>query len=260
MLPAQGWLRRRRGSLRTIAVALSKGGCGKTTTAVNLAAGLARAGSRVLLVDADTQGQAAPSLAKEPDVGLAELLSGEIGLSEAVWKARERLWLIPGGQALGGSKRTIARMDEGAERVLAKALAPVAGQYDYVIIDSAPGWDTLTVNVLFYAEEVLAPVSLEPLTIRGLLDFERRLEAIQQYHPVRLSYVLPTFLDGRVKKSAELLPQLQAVYGERVCQAIRYNVRLSEAPAFGQTIFEYAPHSAGAEDYQRLTERIARDG
>jgi chromosome partitioning protein len=246
--------------LRTIAVALSKGGSAKTTTAINLAAGLAKRGSRVLLVDTDTQGQAAPSLGLEPEAGLAELLAGEIKLEQAICRAREGLWLIAGGDALGGSKRAIARMDSGAEQLLSQALAPVAGQYDYVILDSAPGWDTLTVNVLFYAEEVLAPVSLEPLTIRGLMDFERRLEAIQQYHPIRLAYVLPTFHDLRVRKSSELLQQLQAHYGERLCLPIRYNVKLSEAPAFGQTIYEYAPHSTGASDYQQLTERIARDG
>lgn len=246
--------------MRRLAIALSKGGCGKTTTAVNLAAGLARRGSRVLLVDTDTQGQTAPALGLEPQAGLAELLAGEIELEQAIHAAREGLWLIAGGQALGGSKRAIARLDAGGEQVLAQALAPLAGQYDYIILDSAPGWDTVTVNVLFYAEAVLAPVSLEPLTIRGLMDFESRLEAIQAYHPVRLAYVLPTFADGRVKKSSELLSQLERRYEGLLCQPIRYNVKLSEAPAYGQTIYEYAPHSIGADDYQRLTERIASDG
>jgi len=101
---------------------------------------------------------------------------------------------------------------------------------------------------------------LEPLTIRGLLEFEQRLSAIQKYHAIRLAYVLPTFHDLRVRKSSELLQQLQQHYGALLCEPVRYNVKLSEAPAFGKSIFEYAPHSAGAEDFQRLTERIARDG
>lgn len=246
--------------MRSLAISLSKGGTGKTTAAVNLAAGLARSGSRVLLIDTDTQGQAGLALGLEPERGLAELLAGEIALDQAIQQAREGLWIMAGGQALGGSKRAIARLDIGAERVLAEALEPLAGQYDYILLDSAPGWDTLTVNLLFYAQEVLAPVSLEPLTIRGLLEFEQRLAAIQKYHPVRLAYVLPTFHDLRVRKSSELLQQLQQHYGSLLCDPIRYNVKLSEAPAFGKSIFEYAPHSAGAEDFQRLTERIARDG
>jgi len=246
--------------VRSLAISLSKGGTGKTTAAVNLAAGLARSGSRVLLIDTDTQGQAGLALGLEPERGLAELLAGEIALPEAIQQAREGLWIMAGGQALGGSKRAIARLDIGAERVLAEALEPLAGQYDYILLDSAPGWDTLTVNVLFYAQEVLAPVSLEPLTIRGLLEFEQRLSAIQKYHAIRLAYVLPTFHDLRVRKSSELLQQLQQHYGALLCEPVRYNVKLSEAPAFGKSIFEYAPHSAGAEDFQRLTERIARDG
>jgi len=246
--------------VRSIAISLSKGGTGKTTAAVNLAAGLARRGSRVLLVDTDTQGQASLALGIEPEQGLAELLAGEIALPDAIQQARESLWIMAGGQALGGSKRAIARQDIGSERVLAEALAPLASHFDYILLDSAPGWDTLTVNVLFYAQEILAPVSLEPLTIRGLLEFEQRLSAIQRYHAIRLAYVLPTFHDLRVKKSSELLQQLSQHYGSLLCDPIRYNVRLSEAPAFGKTIFEFAPHSAGAEDFQKLTERIANDG
>ena len=180
--------------MRKIAVALSKGGCGKTTTAISLAAGLARRGARVLLVDSDTQGQIGPALGLQPEAGLAELLSGQIGPEQAILLARERLWIMGGGQALGGSKRAIARLDIGSERVLAKALAPLEGQYDYLIFDTAPGWDALSVNVLFAAEEVLAPVSLEPLTIRGLMDFQSRLEAIREYHPEAQAQLCPAYL------------------------------------------------------------------
>ena len=133
--------------------------------------------------------------------------------------------------------------------------------YDCVILDTAPGWDALTVNTLFYAEEVLAPVSLEVMSLQSLLEFSQSMAAIQQYHPqLVLRYILPTFLDRRVRKSEEILQQLSGAFGERLCQPIRYNVRLSEAPGYGQTIYEYAPHSPGAEDYRRLAERVLRDG
>ena len=247
--------------MRKIAVSLSKGGVGKTTTAVNLGAGLARMGHRVLLVDTDTQGQAGSMLGIAPGPGLAEFVSGDIPRHKAIVQARTRLWLLAGGGSLAGLKRVIAQQPYGGERTLAKALGSLDGRYDYVILDSAPGWDSLSINVLFYATEVLAPVSLEVMTLQGLVQFVQRVEAIQEFHPaIRLKYVLPTFLDRRVKKSEEILSQLQAYYGPELCQPIRYNVRLSEAPGLGKTIYEYDPGCPGAEDYQKLTERIAQDG
>jgi len=247
--------------MRKIAVALSKGGVGKTTTAVSLASGLALKGARVLLIDADTQGQAARSLGVTPNAGLAEVAAGEIPAGEAILPAREGLWLLAGGRSLASLKRTIARKDFGGERTLAEALAPLDGQYDFAILDTAPGWDALTVNTLFYVDEVLSPVSLEVMTLQSLLDFEQSVVSIQRYHPtLLLRYVLPTFLDRRVRKSDEILSQLQSYYGQQLCAPIRYNVRLSEAPGSGQTIYEYAPRSPGAEDYQQLAERILQDG
>ena len=247
--------------MRKIAIALSKGGVGKTTTAVNLAAGLARAGQRVLLVDMDTQGQVAKALGLKPAVGLAEVVMDGLPPKQAAVESREGVWLLAGGRSLAGLKRVIARKDFGGERTLAEALSTLEGRYDLVLVDTAPAWDTLAVNALFYANEVLIPVSLEVMALQGMIEFAQSLGSIQQYHPdLVLRYILPTFMDRRVKKSEEILRQIQSYYGEQVCDPIRYNVRLSEAPGHGQTIFEYAPRSAGAQDYQRLTERIVQDG
>ncbi len=247
--------------MRKIVVALLKGGVGKTTTAVNLAAGLSLAGYRVLLVDMDSQGQAGKSLGLAPPAGLAELVAGDTTLAEGIVPARDNLWLLAGGRGLAGLKRVITRKDFGGEQTVAEALSPLDGQYDYVILDTGPGWDALSVNALFYAGEVLVPVSLEVMTLQGLSEFARSVASVQQYHPeLRLRYVLPTFFDRRVRKSDEILHQLGPYYSAELCDPIRYNVRLSEAPGYGQTIFEYAPRSHGAEDYQKLTERIASDG
>ena len=246
--------------MRKIAIALSKGGVGKTTTAVNLAAGLARAGRKVLLIDLDTQGQAGRALGVSEPTGLAAVIDGQLQPDQAIVEARDSLWLMPGGRELAGIKRTIARRDYGGELTLAEALEPLDGSYDYAILDTAPSWDVLNVNALFYADEVMAPVSLEVLSLQGLVEFQRSMEAIQQYKKaLHLSYVLPTFYDRRVKKSDEILAQLQAYYGESLCQPIRYNVKLSEAPGYGQTIWEHAPGSAGAKDYEALARRILED-
>lgn len=247
--------------MKKIVVALSKGGVGKTTTAINLAAGLAKGGKRVLLVDMDTQGQVAKALGLEPSVGLAEVMAGELSPDAAVFEAREGLWLLAGGRSLAGLKRDIARMDFGGERSLAEALSTLDGRYDLVIVDTAPAWDVLMVNALFFADEVLIPVALEVMALQGLVDFAQALVPIQKYHQnLALRYVLPTFMDRRVKKSDEIHCQLVRHYADLVCEPIRYNVRLSEAPGYGQTIYEYSPTSAGAQDYMKLTERVLQDG
>ena len=110
--------------MRKIGIAVSKGGTGKTTTAVNLAAGLALAGQKVLLVDTDVQGQCSKALGVRPEAGLAEVITEEADLDQALHQARERLWLLAGGRALAGVKRLISRKDFGGERTLSEALAP----------------------------------------------------------------------------------------------------------------------------------------
>ena len=246
--------------MRKIAISLTKGGVGKTTTAVNLAAGLALAGSRVLLVDTDTQGQAGYMLGLQPRAELAGVLSKNITAEDAVVEARERLWLLAGGETLAGVKRAIEQKTAGSEEVLSKELSSLEDNYDFVILDTSPGWDVMNINVLFYADEILIPVSLEMMSIKGLVEFNRRLAVVRKYKPVALNYVVPTFLDGRVKKSEAILQKLQAHFSRQICSPIRYNVRLSEAPGHGQTIYEYAPRSAGAQDYQKLAQRIFKNG
>lgn len=246
--------------MRRIAVALTKGGVGKTTTAVNLAAGLARKGKRVLIVDSDTQNQVARSLGCQPVLGLAEFLLEEADPDQALFQARENLWLLAGGRSLSGVKMMISKKEFGGEQSLSEAMQVFDSRFDYIVMDTSPGWDTLSINVLFFATEALVPVSLEVLSLQGLADFTRSLNSIRKYHKgLELQYILPTFLDRRVKKSEEILGQLQHHYGELVCDPIRYNVKLSEAPGHGRTIFEYAPGSPGASDYEKLTGRVIED-
>jgi len=245
-------------SPRRIGVSLSKGGVGKTTTSVNLSAGLALAGFKVLLIDADTQGQAAYYLGVKPKGGLAELAGGDLPVSEAVIKARENLWLLAGGRQLAGLKRFIDRKEFGGEQTISEAVTPFEHNFDYVVVDTSPGWDPLTVSVLFYVNELLIPVSLEVMAIQGFGEFLKSIAAIQKYRKeVQLKYILPTFQDMRVKKTGAVLDKFHSLYGDMICKPIRYNVTLSENPAHGQSIFEMAPDSKGAEDYRDLVRKVA---
>ena len=246
--------------VRTIGVTLSKGGVGKTTTAVNLSAGLALCGFKVLLVDTDTQNQDSYMLGIKPKRGLTEYLLEEIDADEAVVPARENLWLLAGGKSLGGVKRLIDRKNFGGELTLAEAMTPIESRYDYIIVDTSPGWDPLTVNVLFYVREILAPVALEVMALQGLIEFFKSLASIQKYRShVSLKYILPTFLDKRIASPGAILQKLKDLYGDYLCRPIRYHAGFADAPAFGQTIFEYAPGSAGTDDYRDLVRKVAGD-
>lgn len=243
--------------MRQIAIAQSKGGVGKTTTAVHLAAGLAAEGATVLLVDTDTQGQCSRALGLSPSAGLAELIAGQATPAEALTEARERLYLLAGSQGLGGVQREIARRDYGSERVLSEALEPYSGRADYVIIDTGPGWDALLVNVLFYAQELISPILLEGLAVSGLGAFLQRVDDIQRHRPeLQRPLILPTALDKRTSQSGEILSQLEQAFPQQLLSPIPYSVRLSEAAARGRLIWEYSPSSPGAAAYSALVERI----
>ncbi|MCG8684714.1 MAG: AAA family ATPase [Desulfobacterales bacterium] len=245
---------------RKICITLSKGGVGKTTTSVNLGAGLALAGNKVLLVDTDTQGQSSYILGKRPTAGLTELLTKELPAEDCLVEARKNLWILSGGKSLAGVKRIIDRKSFGAEYTLSEALKPLDRQFDYILIDTSPGWDQLIVNVLFYAREVLVPVALEVMPLHGLSEFIKSLGAIQKYrNEIQLKYIVPTFLDMRIKGPQNLYDQLQKLYPQHLCTPIRYNESLAEAPSFGKTIFEFAPGSNASEDYRALVKKVTED-
>ena len=246
---------------RKICVTLSKGGVGKTTTAVNLSAGLALAGHKVLLVDTDTQGQSAYNLGKKPRAGLTELLTKELSPEECIIRARKNLWLLSGGKSLAGVKRIIDRKSFGAEWTLSEAMKELDHRYDFIIIDTAPGWDQLIVNVLFYATEVLVPVALEVMPLQGLSEFMKSLGSIQKYRKeITLKYIVPTFMDTRIKGPAAIHSQLKKLYSEYMCTPIRYSESLSEAPSYGKSIFEFAPGCTAAADYKELVRTVTQDG
>jgi chromosome partitioning protein len=245
---------------RKICVTLSKGGVGKTTTSVNLSSGLALAGYKVLLVDTDTQGQSSYILGKKPRAGLTELLTKELAPEECIIRARKNLWLLAGGKSLAGVKRIIDKKSFGAEWALSTAMKELDSRYDFIIIDTAPGWDQLIVNVLFYATEVLVPVALEVMPLQGLAEFMKSLGSIQKYRKeIVLKYIVPTFMDTRIKGPETIFSQLEKLYPEYMCTPIRYSESLSEAPSYGKSIFEFAPGSTAAADYKDLVRKVTLD-
>lgn len=254
--------------MRKIAVAMAKGGVGKTTTAVNLAYGLARRGASVVMVDCDTQSQAADFLGVKPGYGLYEFVTGEdakgnpVSKSQALYRARENLWLLAGGMPLVELKHRLGEQPRGNRHaVLAKSLVPKDDSVDYLIFDCAPGWDILSVNVLMAASEVLCPVSTQGPALSGLRTFFNYLLSAQALNPdLRLKYVLPTMFDRRTRHSPVVLEQLKKHFSRQLCLPISYNTSLSEAALAGRTIFEYRSKSSGAEGYEALIRRVIEDG
>ena len=187
------------------------------------------------------------------------MLNDEISPIEAAFQARPHLYILSGGKSLSGAKRAIGRKDFGAEKTLSEALTPIQGEFDFVLIDTSPAWDALTINALFYCTELLIPISLEALSLNSLAEFNKRVGEVQKFNPgLNKTHLLPTFADGRVKKSKEVLEILEKHHKSDLYHSIRYCSKLSECNAFGQTIFEYAPKSTGARDYERAVERILK--
>lgn len=254
--------------MRKIAVAMAKGGVGKTTTAVNLAHGLAESGKRVLLVDCDTQGQAAKFLGQKPEFGLYEFVTEHqkdgraVSRNQTLHQARDNLWLLNGGIQLVELKNWLGEQPrEVRQTVLAQKLVPRQGALDYLIFDCAPGWDVLSVNILMAVTEVLCPVALQGPSFEGLKTFFRYLQSVQKLNPdLRLKYILPTMLDRRTRHSYEMFDLLQRHFKRQICEPIHYSVRLSEAPFHGRTIFEYRARIQSALDYKNLVRRILNNG
>ncbi len=243
--------------MRKIAIANRKGGVGKTTTAVNVSAGLALAGNKVLLIDTDTQGHCSRLLGVNPEKGLAELIDGTVTPSEALIEAREGLFLLAGSRLLAGISRLIVKTEiHKATKVLSNVLKPFDGKFDYVLLDTSPGFNELSVNVFFYADEILIPVSMEVLAIDGFKDFMREMNELSEYSNIEIRYITPTFVDGRVKKTEDVLEHLQKHFPDKLTPLIHYSTKLSESPAWGKTIYEFAGRERASKDYAKLTGAI----
>ena len=246
---------------RRIAILNQKGGTGKTTTAVNLAAGLAERENEVLLIDTDAQGNVGVSLGVAGERSLYHVLVEGAEPAEVAVPVRKHLDVITSDATLAAAEIWLARQPvEARSRVLTKRLnmMAISRRYDYVIIDCGPSLNLLNQNALSYADEVIIPVTCDYLALVGVKQVLRTIKDVERHlgHAVRISAVLPTFYDGRTRLAREVLETLQGHFKHKCLEPIRLNTRLAEAPSHKKTIFEYAPISHGAADYNRVCDWV----
>lgn len=241
---------------RVIAITNFKGGIGKTTTTVNVAAGFALKGAKVLIVDADVQSNVRISFGiEEPRVNLYDVLIRNKKVVECVVPARPTIDLLASSDDLIAAQSEISRRADWA-RVLETALRPVVRNYDFVFIDCSASMNVLNLNALMAASDILVPTALEHLALQGLQQLTRNITKLKGTMG-SMRMIIPTMFDGRNRQSHHLLAALRENYGALVADPIRINVRLSEAPSHGQTIYEYDPRSNGAADYAALVEKLS---
>lgn len=241
--------------MRTYTISNHKGGVGKTTSTVNLGAGMARAGKRVLLIDADPQANLTQSLGAEPVQGLYRILKGEEARPQQVY---DGLDLIPADLDLAGAEIELAA-ETGREFILKQAIAQL--HYEVVLIDAPPSLGLLTVNALTASDRVLIPIQAEYLAVQGLARLLEVIEKIRQrLNPaLEVAGVFLTQYDGRRILNRDIADSIQQHLPDKLLATrIRNNVALAEAPARGQDIYTYQPNSNGAIDYTNLTEEILK--
>lgn len=244
-----------------IAFCNQKGGVGKTTSALNIAAGLTMLKRKVLVIDFDPQAHLTYSLgldAHELTNNIYHVMKGEISLTDALMEAKG-MKVLPGSLELAALEADLAiRPDK--EFLLQNRLASVDG-FQYIIIDCPPAAGLLTVNALVACREVFIPLQMEFLALKGMSRLLNMIEEIKKKHRRQgpTYRIIPTRFDGRKKLNNAIINKVRERFGNRVFKTIiRENIAVAEAPSFGQSIFEYSHRSYGAEDYLALCREVIR--
>ncbi len=248
---------------RCIAVFNHKGGTGKTTTSVSVAAGLAMKGHRVLIVDTDAQGNVGVSFNATVERSLYHVLVMGLRVGDAVKAVRPNLDLLASNETLAAAELYLAGR-QNRDRVLKERLGSALTSYDYVILDCSPSLSLMNQNALVCADSVLVPVACDYLSLVGVRQVIKTVKNVNSllHHPVQIWGVLPTFFDARAKICHEAIGTLWEHFGDKCLPPIRAAIKVKEAPAEGKTIFEYAAGASAADDYATVVDRIldARTG
>jgi chromosome partitioning protein len=224
---------------------------------VSLAAGLASRGLRVLLVDTDSQGNVSVSLGAKTEKTLYHVLVMGIRPGDAAVRVRPNLDLVASNETLAAAELYLAGR-QNRDRLLRERLVPAFDDYDVVILDCSPSLSLMNQNALVAADGIIVPVACDFLSLVGVRQVIKTVKNVNSllHHPVQIHGVLPTFYDARARICRDALDALKEHFGDRVLPPIRSAIRIKEAPAQGKTIFEFAPESNAAEDYQRIVDAL----
>ena len=249
--------------LKTIAISNQKGGSGKTTTAVSVAAALGEQGKRILVIDLDPQASASAWCGvKNGNRGLLDVLTDGASLADLVCTTDiECVDVIPASSWLGNAERALAG-EVGAELALKKCIKKLPrGRWDFVLLDCPPTLGLLTICALAASQEVLVPVECHVMALHGVAQLARTVEVVRErLNPsLQVSAILLCRVDRRTRHSLEVAQTLRNRFGRRVLDAVvRENVKLAEAPSFARPITSYAPKSRGAEDYRCVAAELLK--
>ena len=250
---------------RIIAVANQKGGVGKTTTSINLAAALAEKGKKVLLIDSDPQGNATSGVGvdkNQVETTIYDLILGEKEIQDCIeYTEFENLHLIPSNVDLAAAEIELIGINE-KEFIIKKAVETIRDRYDFIIIDCPPSLGLLTLNAFTAADSVLIPIQTEFYALEGVSQLVKTITIVQQTSnkDLVIEGVLLTMFDGRTNLSVQVADEVKSFFGTKVYKTIiPRNVRLSEAPSYGEPIIVYDPKSKGAAVYTKLAKEVIRD-
>ena len=247
---------------RVFAIANQKGGVGKTTTAINLAASLAANDLRVLVIDSDPQGNATTGLGvlKGQDrPSLYDLILGDVSPQSAIITTEfEDLYMLTADKNLVGANLELVGIPERESR-LRERIAPIRDDYSFILIDCPPALDLLTLNALMAADSVLVPIQCEFFALEGISELMDTIDRIRDgfNHPLQVEGILLTMFDDRTNLTRQVAADLKSFFHDEVFKTvIPRSIRLAEAPSFGKPILVYDPRSRGAESYIQLAKEI----